>query len=729
MDFAAFSDEGFEATHWVNQALAARPQSSSEDAHASMLVTKLQTFIQKVNSELQETSRQVVQDLPSVVRSIDVIAQELSSLKERMALVKQDIERVEQDTAQSMALLVELDRVKERIEETSSALQEADNWTTLSTDIEAAFVSEDLAMIASTLLGMQRSLMVLSDVPDYEDRQRRVVMFQNKFEALISPRLLDAFTHRNLEVAKECRVMFADMDRLPQLCNYYYRSQKAPVFKAWAAGAESERPLTTWLPEFHDKLVGVANAEHAWTRDLFPDAEEVLGSLMVQILSERKPPFAECLKQHHREHGLPGVIECFEMTQGFAGKLPKLGGAVLDAVFEPFVHYQIEFGHLAEQEMAAHVTGKINFDVTGLGLEQGAEVLQKALVEAFRLMGAATDSCRKLTGMAACEGLCAAISATVDVLCSRINHAVDTLRQECGLRESLSAVAGAGDNEDDEADAWEQVHGVFRLIQLCGELIRRLGEVEETLRSTLLHHKEALQGKAPPLLMCDYLHNRPRPRKVLAEFLESLTKGEPLLSEADSAVLALNTQVHKFGFDAVLAPIAGTLDSVSTDKVWTEAAAESEFSMAPLGYITKVGEQLLTLPQLLEPFISAEDNTVTLASQRCSLPFASQDLVDDTADSLADRWLGSVARGIMDVYAKQILKIPRVTSSACKQLCIDIDYLCNVLSALDVLPSGDLLHVTQLLSVDVAEVAETAQGLEDVRPELVARVEQMRKMS
>jgi len=45
---------------------------------------------------------------------------------------------VEQDTAQSMATLVELDRVKVRMEATSSALQEADNWTTLSQNVDRA---------------------------------------------------------------------------------------------------------------------------------------------------------------------------------------------------------------------------------------------------------------------------------------------------------------------------------------------------------------------------------------------------------------------------------------------------------------------------------------------------------------------------------------------------------------------------------------------------------------
>ena len=68
--------------------------------------------------------------------------------------------QVERDTADSMKLLMQLDEVKTRMEATSEALQEADNWETLSAEVEDAFASNDLPRISSTLLGMKRSLMV-----------------------------------------------------------------------------------------------------------------------------------------------------------------------------------------------------------------------------------------------------------------------------------------------------------------------------------------------------------------------------------------------------------------------------------------------------------------------------------------------------------------------------------------------------------------------------------------
>lgn len=43
-----------------------------------------------------------------------------------------------------MQTLVELDAVKQRMLESQRALKEADNWTTLLTDVEEVFASQDI---------------------------------------------------------------------------------------------------------------------------------------------------------------------------------------------------------------------------------------------------------------------------------------------------------------------------------------------------------------------------------------------------------------------------------------------------------------------------------------------------------------------------------------------------------------------------------------------------------
>ncbi|CAI8022791.1 Conserved oligomeric Golgi complex subunit 7 [Geodia barretti] len=145
MDFSKFSDKDFDAKEWVNGALRSHKDARiSIDAHASTLVMKLQLFIQEVNKSLEETSLQVVQNLPRVMRDVEAVRQEATLLKEQMTTVKEDIKKVERETAQSMQRLVELDSMKTRMLESQNALQEADNWTTLSADVDDVFASQDI---------------------------------------------------------------------------------------------------------------------------------------------------------------------------------------------------------------------------------------------------------------------------------------------------------------------------------------------------------------------------------------------------------------------------------------------------------------------------------------------------------------------------------------------------------------------------------------------------------
>ena len=131
---------------------------------------------------------------------------------------------------------------------TSKALKEADNWTTLTTEIEDVFdgssgTSEsghvrsgdiDLLLATTKLNGIQASLKILTHVPDYEDRVLHVEGLKNRLEALASPKLVAAFNGVDTESAKFFVKMFADMERLPQLLKYYRKCIRARLLKAWS---------------------------------------------------------------------------------------------------------------------------------------------------------------------------------------------------------------------------------------------------------------------------------------------------------------------------------------------------------------------------------------------------------------------------------------------------------------------------------------------------------------
>ena len=53
--------------------------------------------------------------------------------------MKKEIEAVEEKTSHSMRVLVHVDEVKNRVEQTCKALKEADNWSMLASAIEDIF--------------------------------------------------------------------------------------------------------------------------------------------------------------------------------------------------------------------------------------------------------------------------------------------------------------------------------------------------------------------------------------------------------------------------------------------------------------------------------------------------------------------------------------------------------------------------------------------------------------
>uniref|UniRef100_A0A1X7VBC3 Conserved oligomeric Golgi complex subunit 7 n=1 Tax=Amphimedon queenslandica TaxID=400682 RepID=A0A1X7VBC3_AMPQE len=251
MDISKFSDPDFDVKEWVNGALRLPKDSkTSVDAHASMLVMKLQLFIQEVNNVLEETGGQVVQSLPRILRDVEAVRQEALLLRDQMLVVKEDIKKVETETLHSMQRLVELDSVKTRMQDTQQALQEADNWATLVLDVEQVFETQDVDQISEKVIRMQQSLNVLHDVPDYEDRRKLLESLKNRLEALLSPKLITSFNNHNTIDAQRLVDVFKGMEREGRVKEYYIQCHKLCYLMYSSIISSGESPISdgSFLP-------------------------------------------------------------------------------------------------------------------------------------------------------------------------------------------------------------------------------------------------------------------------------------------------------------------------------------------------------------------------------------------------------------------------------------------------------------------------------------------------
>lgn len=64
--------------------------------------------------------------------------------------------------------------------------------------MKQVFESGDIEAISNKLFSMQKSLAMLANVVDYEDKKLQLEGLKNRLEAMASPRLVKAFTAANL---------------------------------------------------------------------------------------------------------------------------------------------------------------------------------------------------------------------------------------------------------------------------------------------------------------------------------------------------------------------------------------------------------------------------------------------------------------------------------------------------------------------------------------------------
>lgn len=746
MDFSKFSDDNFDVKEWVNSALRIRDDRTPIDAHASNLVMKLQLFIQEVNNALEETSTQSVNNIPRVLREIESIRHDASLLKEQMTLVKEDIRAVEETTAQSMKMLMELDTVKSRMQDASRALQEADNWTMLSSDVDKVFESGDVKAIAAKLEGMHRSLTVLQDVPDYAQRRRLLEGLKNRLEALLSPKIVAAFNNHSLDDTKEYVKIFTNIERLDQLQSYYVRCHKAKLQKTWreVPTEDPNKSMLEWVSKFYDLILSTWHTEVSWCAQVFNEPGSVLCTLITQTLTHLEPSLSSCINEFITKESniIEKLIELRRVTLRFAhgletaisqqqDKCSTLSVELLvDAVFSPYVPYLLDYPTLQQAFLTEQLQAmRLHAD----GLMETAGFMAESVEKIFHLSEQAVDCCINLTDGYGIHGLCHVLEEFFGAYAGRLDECISMLRKECSLDADpkMAELPSEGISED-----WTMFQNAFRLIQICGDLLLKMEILDERLLAAIFMFEEDSQtpeksqeksASSPrPFRWFNYLQKeRPAEFNALNELkqkLKSAGESAVVLPVVADQFQSLNERVHTFAFDIIFIQIRQQLAQTPKLQVWSAKSPESgaalsdelpTFSLSPLGYITHIGDYLLTLPQQLEPFITQDNPGLAAAMKAGNLPFP--DIQDQDEHNPGSYWLGSIARGTMHVYTESILRIHELTPYSTQQLLADIDYFCNVLEALEVTPSQILTHINVLLKASPDKFHEVATdlGVED----------------
>ncbi|KAI9320667.1 oligomeric Golgi complex subunit 7, partial [Dichotomocladium elegans] len=297
---------------------------------------------------------------------------------------------------------------------------------------------------------------------------------------------------------------------------------------------------------------------------------------------------------------------------------------------------------------------------------------------------------------------------------------------------------------EQETPSWPAFQLELRLVGICQALDSHLKAFEDTILHALESVKPFIQEKdmddnpllspltpsqvyprASMALLRTSRLNSHELQRIIGQTATLNEESEDnvvrvLLREAYQAIAELTARSQRMLHNAILDPIAYHFDQIKTlNTVWTapdpqprKSVVEDatididmpQFSLSPNEYITRVGEKLLMLPQEFEVYVDDK----SLAYHLESAPYIlksdlsepnddegeenreqnnsygkENDEIDDEGSSVIELWTTSVARGTMDRFLNQIRKIQKTTPQGRRQLRTDIEYLVNVLMALD----------------------------------------------
>ncbi|KAF7726131.1 hypothetical protein EC973_009023 [Apophysomyces ossiformis] len=189
-----------------------------------------------------------------------------------------------------------------------------------------------------------------------------------------------------------------------------------------------------------------------------------------------------------------------------------------------------------------------------------------------------------------------------------------------------------------------------------------------------------------------------------------------MLYDGYQSIERFTEECQRFLHEAIHAPISRHLAGVATNPIWAAEAPDNptrrnassiempQFSLSPNEYITRVGEQLLMLPQQFEVY--SDDDC--LAYHTDTIPFIGDDTIEleepVPTEQVVQLWTTSVARGTMKTFLDEVFEIRNMSQQGGRQLRTDIEYLVNVLAALEVQPVPELLQVYELFDLDEQQI-------------------------
>lgn len=155
------------------------------------------------------------------------------------------------------------------------------------------------------LKSLQKSLIAQIGLPGQSERESQIEGFKNRLEALASTAVVQCFTSGDAEQSKYYVEIFTNMERLPQLIQYYLTVQKRILQQQWTETVELSQnsSSTAFLREFYDNLYQYYQRQQKWCATVFGPSQSftpisVFVELLPNLQPSRENTVISCLKRN-----------------------------------------------------------------------------------------------------------------------------------------------------------------------------------------------------------------------------------------------------------------------------------------------------------------------------------------------------------------------------------------------------------------------------------------------
>ncbi|XP_031627851.1 conserved oligomeric Golgi complex subunit 7 [Contarinia nasturtii] len=728
MDIGALSEENFDAVDWINKTLKKTDDQQNKEAVVSSLVSKLQLYVQQVNSALEETSQQVLASMPRIMTDAQNLQAEACQLKAKMSEIQKDIFQVHQETSASMANLERLDSMKTKLQIAKEGLQESDGWGKLVTELEDLFEQNDVKKSCEKLKALQKSLIAQANLPGQAERESQLEGFKNRIEALASTAVVQCFTSGDIEQSKYYVEIFTNMDRLPQLIQYYLTVQKRILQQQWSETVELSQnsSSTSFLREFYDNLFQYYQKQQKWCIAVFGSTQSftpilVIVELFTNLQPSRENTVISCLKRNDDKlttlqdistaniHFGRLFIDAFGSSAIDMEIVKKISAAIFD-YFNTFIGQTASF---EQQWLASHLSELILIHSTAT---ESVRAIGNATNKIFGWMDDTLKRCQIITQNCGLPSIVIVLNDFLKIVLDKFKKAQQQLHaSQC--------------TEHD----WNLIGTCVSLLEHIGDFRMKLGECEQRIVQSVQEKKIEIEngGQSIAYMCTNYKISGKRElnefKKLIetSQVLSSFHRSGGIFSEIFDLIKPICEYIHDTSFAVIFTPIENQLKAVNLENDENMDLNGSElpdYSFAPQEFITVIGQYLLTLPQHLEPLLLTPSKQLKLALELCDERYAR---VETTNEASADILLSLLTDECCALYTERIKRIGELTAFGSKQLACDIEYLGSVLEELGHSLSTNLQQTITLLRAPADNYLAVSAGCE---PRLVTAIRQMRKI-